>query len=81
VTTDSFNSEKLNNRREYKGQVISEKTKGGYFMDLSAFIVVISMTLLFFGFIVWMGIYSRRTKPEEQDSGVSETVYKKEKLS
>ena len=50
-------------------------------MDLSAIIVVILMTLLFFGFIVWMAIYSRRTKPEEQDSGVSETVYKKEKLS
>jgi hypothetical protein len=74
VTTDSFTSEKLNNRRKYKGQVIFEKTKGVYFMDLSAFIVVISMTLLFFGFIVWVAIYSRRTKPEEQDSGESETL-------
>jgi len=45
-------------------------------MDLSAFIVVILMTLLFFGFIVWMAIYSRRAKLEEQDPDVSETIVK-----
>ena len=50
-------------------------------MDLSAIIVVILMTLLFFGFIVWMAIYSRKNKPEEQGSGGSETAYKKETLS
>lgn len=35
-------------------------------MDLSAFIVIITGILLFFGLIIWMAIYSRRTKPEEQ---------------
>jgi hypothetical protein len=44
-------------------------------MDLSAFIVVILMTLLSFGFIVWMAIFSRRAKPEAQDSNVSDTGY------
>ena len=45
-------------------------------MDLSAFIVVILMTLLFFGFIVWMAVYSRRTKLEEHCPDVSETITK-----
>jgi preprotein translocase subunit SecG len=35
-------------------------------MDLSAIIVVVVMTLLFFGFIVWMAIYSRKTKPTSE---------------
>lgn len=39
-------------------------------MDLSAFIVVIVMTALSFGFILWLAIYSRRTKPEEPDSNI-----------
>ena len=43
-------------------------------MDLSAFIVVIVMTLLFFGFIVWLAIYSRKQQPEGETNGFSEIV-------
>jgi hypothetical protein len=46
-------------------------------MNLSAFIVIITGILLFFGFIIWMAIYSRRTKPEEQHSDVSEMNIKR----
>ena len=46
-------------------------------MDLSAFIVIITGSLLFFGFIVWMAIYSRRTKSEEQHSDMSEMDIKR----
>jgi preprotein translocase subunit SecG len=45
-------------------------------MDLSAFIVIIVMTALFFGFILWLAIYSRRTNPEEPDASISETRLK-----
>ena len=47
-------------------------------MDLSAFIVVIVMTALSFGFILLLAIYSRRTNPEESDSNISETRLKEE---
>lgn len=46
-------------------------------MDLSAFIVVIVMTLLSFGFIVWMAMYSGRTKPKGKISDISENNRKK----
>lgn len=34
-------------------------------MDLSAIIVVLLLTALSFGAIVWLEIYSRRTQPKE----------------
>ena len=40
-------------------------------MDLSAFIVVIGLTALFFGFILWMGIYSRRMDSKKEVSNTS----------
>lgn len=43
-------------------------------MDLSAIIVIIGLTALFFGFILWMGIYSRRTKPEEEASNIKDKL-------
>jgi hypothetical protein len=37
-------------------------------MDLSALIVVIAGTLLFFGFAVWMGFFSRRNDDAGEQS-------------
>ena len=37
-------------------------------MDLSALIVTIVGTLLFFGFAAWMAIYSRRTTEQKPPS-------------
>jgi hypothetical protein len=47
-------------------------------MDLSAFIVVILFTLLFFGFIVWMAIYSRRAGSRALPSNDAETGLRNE---
>ena len=41
-------------------------------MDLSAVIVIIVLTVLFFGAIIWLGIHSRRTKPNETSSDPTE---------
>lgn len=45
-------------------------------MDFGTVTVVIIMTLLFFGAILWMAIYSRRNKPEVEASNVSESETK-----
>ena len=37
-------------------------------MDLSAIIVMIVLSALFFGFIVWMAVISRRPEAEETAS-------------
>jgi hypothetical protein len=37
-------------------------------MDISAIIVVLVLTALSFGAIVWLEIYSRRTQPKESAS-------------
>lgn len=42
-------------------------------MDLSTVIVVIVFTALFFGFIVFLGIYSRRAGSREMPPNDSET--------
>ena len=42
-------------------------------MDLSAVIVVIVLSALFFGFIFLLNIHSRRTAAKEADSKASET--------
>ena len=47
-------------------------------MDLSALIVVIMITALFIGFIVWLGIYSRRTAAQKLPGSESETGFGKE---
>ncbi len=41
-------------------------------MDLGTISIVVIMTLLFFGAIVWMAIYSRRNKSGGEASNVSE---------
>ena len=41
-------------------------------MNLSAFIVVIVLTALFFGFIVWLSIYSRKAGSQEMPLNNSE---------
>lgn len=45
-------------------------------MDMSAMIVVIVLTALFFGSIVWLNIYSRRTNAERVQSEAAETGLK-----
>lgn len=42
-------------------------------MDTGTITVVVIMTLLFFGAVVWMSIYSRRNKSEIEASNVSES--------
>ena len=37
-------------------------------MDTTTLIVVILMTLLFFGSSLWMAIYSRRSKVKERET-------------
>lgn len=44
-------------------------------MDLSAVIVVISLSVLFFGFIVWLAIYSRTKDSENLSAGKSEIKF------
>jgi len=41
-------------------------------MDFGTVTVVIIMTLLFFGAVLWMAIYSRRNKPADEASKISE---------
>jgi hypothetical protein len=48
-------------------------------MDLSAFIVVIVLMALFFGFIVWLAIHSRRANSQVIPSNDSETGLGREK--
>jgi hypothetical protein len=51
-------------------------------MDTTTLIVVILMTLLFFGFSLWMAIYSRMNKVKEsRASGYSEAGFNKGKMS
>ena len=50
-------------------------------MDTTTLIVVILMTLLFFGSSLWMAIYSRMNKAKENEaSGYSKAVFNKSKL-
>jgi hypothetical protein len=53
---------------------IFKTAKGGNFMDLSAVIVVIVMTLLFFGSIVWLAVYSRKRQPKDETTDISKIV-------
>ena len=41
-------------------------------MDLSAIIVVISLTALFFGFIVWLAVYSRKNDSQKSSDDIAE---------
>lgn len=41
-------------------------------MDMSAIIIVVGMTALFFGFIVWLEIYSRKNNQEKLPDGRSD---------
>lgn len=50
-------------------------------MDLSAKIVIIVMTILLIGFIVWMGIYSRRNAPKNLSSDRGKTDANNEQFS
>ncbi len=56
-------------------------------MDLSAIIVVIVMSVLFFGFIGWMAIHSRKNTREKllteerPESGFSEIRKRNERFS
>lgn len=45
-------------------------------MDSGTITVVVLMTLLFFGAIVWMAIYSRRNKLADEASNVSDAETK-----
>lgn len=45
-------------------------------MDSGTITVVVLMTILFFGAIVWMAIYSRKNKPADAVSNVSEAETK-----
>ena len=47
-------------------------------MDTSAIIVIIVLSGLFFGFIVWLAIISRRNEAEEISSETTERRLKKE---
>lgn len=48
-------------------------------MDLSAFIVVVVLMALFFGFIVWLAIHSRRANSKGTPLNDSETGLGREK--
>ena len=51
-------------------------------MDTTTLIVVILMTLLFFGSSLWMAIYSRRNKVKEREApGYSEAGFNKGEIS
>ena len=51
-------------------------------MDTTTLIVVILMTLLFFGSSLWMAIYSRMNKAKEREaSGYSEAGFNNGKIS
>ena len=43
-------------------------------MNLSAVIVVIVMTLLFFGSIVWLAVYSRKRQPKDETTDISKIM-------
>ena len=47
-------------------------------MDLSAIIVIIVLSALFFGFIVWLAFTSRRNEAGEISSETTERRLKKE---
>ena len=45
-------------------------------MDSGTITVVVIMTLLFFGAIIWMAVYSRRNRTEVETLNVSESETK-----
>ena len=47
-------------------------------MDWSAFIVVIILSALFLGFVVWLNIHSRKSNAEEISPQTPETGLKEE---
>lgn len=46
-------------------------------MDLSAIIVIIVLSALFFGFIVWMAFHSRKSDSETPSNDTGEITFSK----